>query len=124
VTEEEVLAMKAGRELNTRVAEGVMGCIVAYDAFLGDMQRWIDSQGDSVWGPLERYSEDHSVAEKVVGRLESKYNARIEFNYATENWEAEFSELATGLGLGTASALDRPEAICKAALLAVLPKRA
>ena len=122
MTKEEILEMKAGRELNIGVAEEVMGCKFAQDEFFGDMQGCIDSQGNSVWGVLEAYSEDRSIAQQVVDKLKNSYNVRVEFNYYTENWEAEFSELQTSLEFGTVSALDEPEAICKAALLAILEK--
>ena len=122
MTKEEILEMKAGRELNIRVAEEVMGCKFAQDELFGDMQACIDSEGNSVWATLEAYSEDRSIAQQVVDKLRNSYNVRVEFNYDTENWEARFSELETGLSFGTVSALDEPEAICKAALLAILGK--
>lgn len=122
MTKKEILAMEAGRELNIRVAEDVMGCKFVQDEFFGHMQAYIDSQGNNVWAPLEPYSEDRSVAQRVVDKLKNNYNARVEFNSHTGNWEAEFSELETGLSFDTVSALDAPEAICKAALLAILGK--
>ena len=122
MTKEEILEMKAGRGLNIRVAEDVMGCKFAQDELFGDMQGCIDSQGNSVWGPLEAYSEDRLIAQQVIDKLRSNYNMIIEFNYYTENWEGGFSELETGLSCGIVSALDEPEAICKAALLAIWGK--
>lgn len=122
MTKEEILEMKMGRELNIRVAEDVMGCKFAQDDFWGDMQGCIDKEGSTVWGPLEPYSEDRSIAQEVVDKLENNYDVRFELNYYMENWEAEFRELGTGLSFGMVSALDAPEAICKAALLAILGK--
>ena len=122
MTKEEILAMKAGRDLNIIIAEDAMGCKFAQDELFGDMQRCIDSQGNSVWGPLEPYSEDRSIAQQIIDKLKDNYNARVEFNHHTGNWEVEFTELETVLSFGTVSALDAPEAICKAALLAILEK--
>lgn len=54
--------------------------------------------------------------------MKHNYNARVEFNDRKESWEAEFNELGTGLSFVMVSALDAPEAICKAALLAMSQK--
>ncbi|HUV59444.1 MAG TPA: hypothetical protein VMW09_04965 [Desulfatiglandales bacterium] len=40
---EKILAMKAGRELNIRVAEDVMRYTFAQDEIFSDMQRWSNS---------------------------------------------------------------------------------
>jgi len=130
VTKEEILAMKVGKELNIRVAEDVMECKFIEDKILGDTESCkllesetkVSSLAGNYYGPLRHYSEDNSVAQEVVNKLKDNCDARVEFNYHTENWEAEFSDLETGLSFGTVSALDAPEAICKAALLAILQK--
>jgi len=122
VTKEEILAMKAGREPNLRVSKDVMGCKFAQDHFCGDMQGCIASQDTNVWGPLESYSENRSIAQKFADKLENSYDVRLEFNYYMENWQAEFRQLGTGLSFDMVSALDTSEAICKAALLAILEK--
>jgi len=130
VTKEEILAMKAGRELNIRVTEDVMGCKLIEDEIFGDMESCellesetkISSLAGNYYGPPRHYSQDNSVAQQVVDKLKNNYNARVEFNYHTEKWEVELSDLETGLSFGTVSALDAPEAICKAALLAILEK--
>jgi len=131
VTKEEILAMKVGKELNIRVAEDVMGCKFIEDKILGDTESCkllesetkVSSLAGNYYGPLRNYSQDNSVAQEVVNKLNNNYNARVEFNYHTGNWEAEFTELETGLSFGAVSAVDAPEAICKAALLAILGKR-
>lgn len=130
MTKEEILAMKVGKELNIRVAEDVMECKFIEDKILGDTESCkllesetkVPSLAGNYYGPLRHYSQDNSVAQEVVNKLKNNYNARVEFNHRTENWEAEFSDLETGLSFGTVSALDVPEAICKAALLAILQK--
>lgn len=130
MTKEEILGMKIGKELNIRVAEDVMGCKFIEDEILGDTESCelleseteIPSLAGNYYGPLRHYSQDNSVAQEVVNKLKNNYDARVGFNYHTENWEAAFSDLETGLSSGTVSALDAPEAICKAALLAILQK--
>jgi hypothetical protein len=115
MNKEEVLAMKAGKELNIMVAEDLMGCKVTQDEFIGDLQRG----SNDVWEPLQAFSEDHSIAEQVLDKLKHDYSTRIEFNDGTEHWEAEFKDLETGLSYGTVSSPDAAEAICKAALLVI-----
>ena len=119
MTKKEILAMKAGRELNIRVAEDIMGRRVIQDDIFGDMEIQqlaeneveIAAPGGNYYGALQPYSEDSSIAQQVMDRLES-YNPRVEFNHSTAQWEADF-------GYGVVSAITSPEAICKAALLAV-----
>ena len=130
MTKEEILAMEVGRELNIRVAEDVMECKFIEDKILGDTESCkllesetkVPSLAGNYYGPLRHYSQDNSVAQEVVNKLKNNCDARVEFNYHTGNWEAEFSDLESGLSFGTVSALDAPEAICKAALLAILQK--
>ena len=86
------------------------------------MQSCADTEDNNVWGPPVPYSENRSIAQQVIDKSKKNYGARVEFNYYTEKWEAEFSELETGLSSGTVSALDAPEAICKATLLVILEK--
>jgi hypothetical protein len=117
MTKEEILAMKAGRELNIRVAEDIMGCKVIQDEFFGDVESCqllasdvkINALAGNYYGPLQPYSEDISAADKVIDKLKD-YNPRVEFNHYAEKWEADFS-------YGVVSSANAPEAICKAALL-------
>ena len=108
MTKEEILAMKAGRELNIRIAEDVMGYKFIEDEIFGDMEGY----GNSLYNPLRAYSEDISVAEHVIDKLKD-YNPKVEFNHYTEKWEADF-------GYGIVSTTNAPETICKAALLAMV----
>jgi len=57
-----------------------------------------------------------------MDKLENNYDLKLEPNYYMENWQAEFRQLETGLSFDMVSALDAPETICKAALLAILEK--
>ena len=123
MTREEILEMKPGIELNMKVAEQVMGNIVVNDEILGYLERQTGTEtkdensgccsscggstdGVPGWGPVERYSEELPVAMLVVNRMIEKGN-----NDAI-NWK--------NFGDGKYT---EAEAICKAALLAVLEKQ-
>ena len=104
MTREEILAMQPGSELNTKVAEKIMGHIVTKDETFGYMERLVDPEDDSsVWCPVKPYSEDISVAELVVDRM-------IEMGHEDAIYWADFGE----------GKYTEAEAICKSALLAVL----
>ena len=103
MTKEEILAMKPGLELNIKVAKEIIGHEVAEDEIFGYVEKWTDEDDNSVWDALQSYSEDISAAELVVNRMmQSGHDDAI-------SW-ADF-----GGGVYT-----EPEAICKAALLALL----
>lgn len=131
MTKEEILAMKAGRELNIRVSEDVMGCKFMVDAIFGDTESckllepeipFVQHAGNQVYGPLRHYSEDMSDTQWVVDKLKS-YDVRLGFNHNTEMWEAEFSKRGADFSYPVAVAPTAPEAICKAALLTMLEVR-
>ena len=103
MTQEEIMAMKPGVEMNAKVAEKVMGHVVSRDETFGYMERVIDEDGHSVWAVLQPYSEDISATELVVDRM-------IALGYDDAIYWADF-----GGGIYT-----EPEAICKAAVLAIL----
>ena len=128
MTKEEILAMKAGRELNIIVAEDVMGGKFMVDEIFGDtVSRCHDflykTKGYCIekpfFGPLRHYSEDMAAAQEVIDKLKL-HNMRVQLNHYTEKWEAEFSKLGAGFSYPVAWADTVPEAICKAALLAML----
>lgn len=100
MTKEEILLMKPGAELNSKIAEEIMGHVVVDDKMLGPVERFL-SGGESVWGPPQPYSEDRSVAEAVVQKM-------LELGY-------EDAVYWSGFGEGQYT---EAEAICKAALLA------
>ena len=104
MTKEEILAMKPGQELNAKVAEYVMGHEVLRDATMGYMERSL-VDGESVWGLPEPYSEDISAAELVVEKM-------IEIGYGDAISSADCGE----------GRYTEAEAICKAALLAMLER--
>ncbi|MFC1925895.1 hypothetical protein ACFLW2_04275 [Chloroflexota bacterium] len=103
MTKEEILAMKPGLELNIKIAEEIIGHQVVEDDIFGHVERWTDEENESVWDALHPYSEDLAVAEVVVKKM-------IELGHDDAIYWADF-----GCGIYT-----EPEAICKAALLALL----
>ena len=106
MTKKAILAMKAGRQLNIKVAKEVMWQEVISDAFFGDMEKYVDRQGGNVYGPLPAYSQDKSAAQLVVEKmLKLGLGGRRFWEYYRD---------------GT---YERAEAICKAALLVMLGKR-
>ena len=127
MTKEEILAMTAGRELNIRVAQDVLGARFMVDEIFGDTEfcelfgvpKGIGHCLESpFYGPLRHYSEDMSAIQEMVYRLPN-YNIRFDFNHDTGKWEADVSELGADLSYSVAAAT-APEAICKATLLAML----
>ena len=115
MTKDEILALPAGRELNIRVAEDVMGRRFAQDEIFGDME----NLDNGVYGYLQLYSEDISAAWQVVEKLKG-YHPRIEFNIYSQKWEATFSAREADFSYPAVSANTAPEAISKSALLALL----
>ena len=116
MTKEEILAMKPGVELNKAIAERIMGHVVKNDEILGYVERTVNPKsqmggascttpvkGDSVWGSLEHYSEDIAAARTVIDKM-------IEAGYQDAQSWPDF-----GGGKYTEA-----EAVCKAALIAVL----
>ena len=105
MTKEEILAMKPGRELNMKAAEAVFGHEVILDEIFGDVERYIDRDGKSVYAPLRCYSEDGLAAQLVVDRMIGLGHENARF------WEHRGKEICSWA-----------EAICKVALLAMLTK--
>ncbi|MFN8627538.1 MAG: hypothetical protein U0587_16370 [Candidatus Binatia bacterium] len=103
MTQEEILAMKPGRELNSTVAAEIIGHVVVQDELLGDLEGVPDEDGSHIWDHLQPYSEDIEAADIVVDTM-----IRMGFEDAV-CW-ADFGD----------GCYTEPEAICKAALLAKL----
>ena len=93
--------MKTNRELNIKVAEDIIGCDVIEDEVFGDMERHDDKDGNSVYLPLQPYSEEISEAQRVVMKMLSLGHDEAEY------WKDE----------------TRPDVICKAALAIIQEKR-
>jgi len=105
MTEQEIMLMKPGIELNKAVAREVMGNLVIKDEILGNMERFIDINGGFVWGALQPYSEDSSLTEIIIDKLSEQGHEDIKDLINSEN--GEFTDA---------------EAICKAALLVALKR--
>jgi hypothetical protein len=103
MTQDEILAMKPGRELNSKVAAEIIGHLVVRDEVLGDLEGLLDEDGSYIWNDLQPYSEDLEMADFVVDAM-----LRLGFEDAV-CW-ADFGD----------GAFTEAEAICKAALLAKL----
>jgi hypothetical protein len=107
MTENEILAMKPGLELNIKVAKEVMRHRVIKDEHLGYMERFKSNRDKStVFGLVQPYSEDASIAAQVIEKM-------VEKGYADATSWADF-----GSGKYTEA-----EAISKAALCAIFKKR-
>ena len=103
MTKEEILCMEPGRELDAKVATAVMGHRVAQDEIMGYTEGIPAEDGSTIWGPLQPYSTEIKVAESVIDKM-------VKQGYAgAVSWPTfgggEYTE---------------PEAISKAALLAIL----
>ncbi len=106
MNKEKILAMKPGTDLNIKVAEEVLGYAVINDEILGWMERPQKAEEGAIWAELRHYSEDLDAADSVVHfMIQAGYHEAI-------HWE-EFGE----------GRYSKAEAICKAALLAVMEKR-
>ena len=130
MTQDEILAMTPGRELDVRVAEDVMGCRVVKDEIFGDTEgyklfrdnvpasRRLDNQ---VFGPLRRYSQDMAAAREVIEKMDlDNFSVRVEFDHFKEEWEAEFVDFDGRRKYPVVRAASAAEAVSKAALLTVL----
>ncbi|MFC1532178.1 hypothetical protein ACFL7M_02255 [Thermodesulfobacteriota bacterium] len=100
--EKEIMEMRAGRLLNTRVAEEIMGNKVIKDEIFGEMEIYFTKDGEPVYSALHPYSEDLSAAQTVIDRIvELGCQDEAAFLYGE----------------------DRPEVICRASLRAVLKRK-
>jgi hypothetical protein len=107
MTEKEILAMRPGPELNIKVAREIMDHKVIHDEHLGFMERLVNPvDKSSIFGLVQKYSEDRDLAELVVDRM-------LEKGFEDARYWADFGD----------GAFTEAEAICKAALCAVLKKR-
>ena len=107
MTEQEILDMEPGIELNIKVAKEVMGHRVIKDEHLGYMERFTSKRDQSsVFGLVHPYSEDPKLAAQVIEKM-------LEKGYQEASSWADF-------GGGTYT---EAEAICKAALIEILKKK-
>jgi len=112
MTREEIMRL-SGRELDAAVAEHVLGIdLYTVNPHDGSNEYWIDAGGDGdiqAFRPLPRYSTDMAEAWRV---LDTFPGAIALMNAVNGQWQCVILLTATGM--------TAPEAICRAALLAVL----
>lgn len=120
MTRDEILALKPGRELDALVAEKVMGWTYGHPCPEGmDCLHWVDEKGEVRDYKPPQYSTDISAAWEVFEK--NGYYGNVSYmgvEYVCTLWSKWDDE---GLGVDvTATGNTAPEAICKAALLAVI----
>ena len=119
MTRDEVLAMKPGRELDALVAEKVMGWeyfpAQATGMFvrLGYFFDPVSGEAHHHWSPSTDISAAWEVVEKMSEQWPQYQLAKIE-----DGWSVMWG--FDGYGWPEATGKTAPEAICKAALLAVM----
>jgi len=128
MTHNEVLAMKPGRELDALVAEKVMGWVEfspidpTIDFGVHGKYRWNYAKDpkDGKQKPIPWYSEDIAAAWEVVEKMLERGGCEIGC-YGSKNGAKWFEvNVITMNGEVTVTAQTPAEAICKAALLAVM----
>jgi len=116
----DIREMKAGNELNKLIAEKVMGwsyyhrCPDGYE----DCLHWHTETGIDKGYKCPDYSGDISAAWKVVEKMRANGNEFYQRSTGNNEWLAQF-KFHYGSGYIAKTA---PEAICKAALLAMEDK--
>jgi len=123
MTRDEILTMEAGREMDALVAEKVMGHTVGRDATLETFYPQYTTTVETSEGftILAHYSTDISAAWRIVEKFKS--DARIGISMADyTNGGYCFTFFGPGnFDEYECDAPTAPLAICRAALLAVLP---
>lgn len=113
MTPEEILAMEAGKGLDIRVAEDVVGCKFVTDEIFGDIQIY----DDGAWTPLQPYSQDKAAALLLSEELQQCYHLEIDFDRLAGRWEANLGRGGINYYFPELRATSLPEAVCKVALL-------
>jgi len=121
MTRDEVLAMKPGRELDALVAEKVMGWAYGHPCPGGmDCLHWVDEKGNVCGYKPPQYSTDNATALVVAIHLQKQgYVVCIEL-LPYEKTSVGVYEADPANQIAYAKAQTPAEAICKAALLAVM----
>lgn len=131
MTRDEINAL-SGRELDAAVAERVLGKTVVWVAAapgapIGPRVEFLDSNSETLTTPLAYYSRDWGMVFDVAEAMQRRwrkagrewYWSHVEWPDGT--WEANVRKIVGQYGFVviSASAPALPEAICKAALLAL-----
>ncbi|WMT42831.1 hypothetical protein RE628_11390 [Paenibacillus sp. D2_2] len=127
MTPEEIQAMKPGEHMDRLIAEKVMRMHITIGEYSG-AEYWNDEDDFSPYSVKGFIpSIDISTAWDVVEKISSKENWMLYRIGQTDEdgqikFECAFLEINRGI-TGYARAITAPEAICKAALLAVLGRK-
>lgn len=128
MTREEILGMEAGLELDSLIAEKVMGYKKEFNkrtVIRGTehfYRLWVS--GNEIISPIALYqpSRDIKAAWEVVEKLVTS-NKRVMIYNLIQGFKVKIF-LSTGEVIVNINAKTAPEAICKAALLVVLEEKA
>jgi hypothetical protein len=131
---DEIMKLEAGRELDTLVAEKVMGLTAdkehcpycGAEMWIGALRSRCSSCSEWRYGWYKNYSDDISAAWEVIEKLET-HPDQILFSLVRKGaemhllkWCAEFRKCLGSQKYYYAEAKTAPLAICRAALLAVM----
>lgn len=117
MTRDEILNMPAGRYLDSKIAEMVMGLTVDYEFDEPHIPSLRDKYDE--WGYLPNYSTDISAAWEVIEKIKDEHLTFDMFYRPHEQkwWVTVFaSDHAKDHGIADTA----PLAVCRAALLAVM----
>ena len=119
LTREEILAMDNWRKLDGLVADKVMGFDMVEDTLPQLPKYYLPEYERTIQRDVPLYSSDISAAWEVVDKMNERdeHSLALEFYPNEKEWGADFDEFAVS---SQAVSKTAPEAICKAALLAVL----
>ncbi|PAF31886.1 hypothetical protein [Paenibacillus sp. 7516] len=118
LTREQVFMMSAGRELDSLVAEKIMGLELVEEMLAAYPRYWLPEYDKTYHRAVPLYSTDISAAWSVVERMRTEYKQFITLiDNAHLNYDVRFSgdKSKEYTRLSNVS-----HAICRAALLAVL----
>jgi len=115
--ETKIRNMKPGRELDALVAEKVMGWTYGHPCPEGmDCLHWADEKGKVRDYKPPQYSTDIAAAWEVVEKMSEQW-PQYQLAKIEDGWSVMWG--FDGYGWPEATGKTAPEAICKAALLAV-----
>ncbi len=115
MTRERVLAMKAGRELDADIAEKIMGIKVHFEYSPDGPVYLLDSTLLNGRYHVKNYSTNISAAWDVVEKMQETKLVRL-----FANGEDYICKIGGDLMFCISKCNSMPEAVCKAALLAVM----
>ena len=126
MTRDEILAMKPGREMDALAARKAMGWthIITKDQYGGVYVGWPPDRSAESGEYIPHYSTDDAAAMKIVPAMAKRgWDFAVYYWAESERYTAYFLRDSRHEGAyAQAEAGALPEAICKAALLALLKK--